>query len=85
MDHARTIIDAIKAGVPPLSIKDKLEALETRKAVLKLASAETPLPALHPQMAEVFRQKATALAAGLEHDERRDTARQALRGLWKRS
>jgi hypothetical protein len=81
----RTIIDAIKAGVPPLSIKDELEALETRKAALKLASAETPLPALHPQMPEVFRQKATALAAGLEHDERRDTARQALRGLWKRS
>ena len=43
--------------MPPLSIKDELEALETRKAVLKLASAETPLPALHPQMAEVFRQR----------------------------
>ena len=81
MDRARTVIDAIKAGVPPLSIKDKLKALETRKAALKLASAETPLPALHPQMAEVFRQKATALAAGLEHDERRDAARRALRGF----
>jgi hypothetical protein len=30
-------------------------------------------------MAEVFRQKATTLAAGLEHDEQRDAARQALR------
>ena len=43
MDRARTIIDTIKAGVPPLSIKDKRKALEPRKAALKLASAETPL------------------------------------------
>jgi hypothetical protein len=39
------------------------------------------MPALHPQMAEVFRQKATALAAGLEYDDQRDAARQALRGF----
>ena len=77
----RKIIDAIKAGVSSLSIKDELEALEARKAALKVASGETPLPALHPQMAEVFRQKTTALAAGLEHDEQRDAARQALRGF----
>jgi site-specific DNA recombinase len=62
----RKIIDAIKAGVPLLSIKDELEALETRKAALKIASAETPVPALHLHMAEVFRQKTTAIAAGLE-------------------
>ena len=43
--------------------------------------AEPPLPALHPNMAEVFRQKATTLAAGLEHDEQRDAARHALRGF----
>ena len=49
--------------MPPLSIKAELEALETRKATLTIASAETPVPALHPQMAEVFRQKATTLAA----------------------
>ena len=36
---------------------------------------------MHPQMAEVFRQKATTLAAGLEHDDERDAARQALRGF----
>jgi hypothetical protein len=39
------------------------------------------MPALHPNMAEVFRQKATALAAGLEHDGQRDGARQVLRGF----
>jgi hypothetical protein len=32
-------------------------------------------------MAEVFRQKATTLAARLEYDEQRDAARQALRGF----
>jgi hypothetical protein len=32
-------------------------------------------------MAEVFRQKATTLAAGLENDGQRDAARQALRGF----
>jgi serine/threonine protein kinase len=36
---------------------------------------------LVPQMAEIFRQKATTLAAGLEHDDQRDAARQALRGF----
>ena len=35
------------------------------------ALLEPPLPALHPHMAESCRQKATALAAGLEHDEQR--------------
>jgi hypothetical protein len=32
------------------------------------------MPVLHPNMGEVFRQKATTLAAGLEHDEERDAA-----------
>jgi hypothetical protein len=35
-------------------------------------------------MADVFRQKATTLAAGLERDEHRDAARQALRGFLDR-
>jgi len=36
-------------------------------------------------MAAVFQQKATGLAAGLEHDEKRDAARMALRGFLERS
>jgi hypothetical protein len=35
-------------------------------------------------MAAVFQQKATALAAGLEHDEKRDAARMALCGFLER-
>jgi site-specific DNA recombinase len=63
------------------AIKDELLTLEARKATLTTALAELPLPTLHPHMAEVFRQKATTLAAGLEHEEQRDAARQALRGF----
>ena len=42
-----------------------------------------PVPALHPKMAEVCRQKATTLAAALQHhdDETRDAARRTLRGF----
>ena len=75
------LVQAIKDGVSALAIKNELLTLEARKAALTTALAEPPLPALHPRMAEVFRQKATTLAAGLEHDERRDAARQALRGF----
>jgi site-specific DNA recombinase len=61
--------------------KSELVTLDAQKAALTTALAEPPLPALHPQMADVFRQKATTLAAGLEHDEQRDAARRALRGF----
>ena len=47
---------------------------------MTIALTEPPLQALHPHMAEVFRLKATTLAAGLEHDGQRDAARQTLRG-----
>ena len=44
-------------------------------------TAEPPLPALHPKMADVFRQKTESLAAALEHGDECDAARQALRGF----
>ena len=55
--------------------------LDEKKATLSAAIAKPPAPALHPHMGVVFREKATALAAGLERDEHRDAARQALRGF----
>jgi hypothetical protein len=67
----------VKRGRP----NAELLALDAKKVSLTAALAEPPLPALHPKMAEVFRKKATTLAAGLEHDEHRDAARQALRGF----
>ena len=77
----RRIIQAIKDGVSAVTIKDELLALEERKAHLSLALAEPSLPAMHPNMAHVFQQKATTLAASLEYDEHRDAARLALRGF----
>ena len=65
--------------------KRELVELDERKAELTAAIAaaevDPPPPALHPAMAEVFRQKTTMLAAALEHDEEHDAARQALRGF----
>ena len=47
----------------------------------KLAAADAPLPLLHPEMAEIYRQKITALARALEHPETRTEASEAPRGL----
>ena len=55
--------------------------LDEQKAALVIALAEPQLPALHPNMAEVFRHKAATLAAGLARDDQRDAAREALRGF----
>ena len=65
--------------------KDELRGLEQRRTELEVtiaAGATTPPPpALQPQMAVIFQQKATQLAEALAHDEQRDAARQTLRGF----
>lgn len=52
-------IDAILQGIPPLKLKDKIEALEARKAELieKLDGAEEPPPLLHPNMAVTYHKR----------------------------
>lgn len=75
------LIQAIKNGVSGLVVRDAINALEARRAALAATVAEPVVPALHPNMAEVFRHKTTTLSAGLEHDDQRDAARQALRGF----
>jgi site-specific DNA recombinase len=47
----------------------------------KLAAADAPPPLLHPEIAELYRQKVIALAQALEHPETRTEASEALRGL----
>jgi Recombinase len=56
----KKVIQAIKDGVPGMSVKSEMQVLEDRKATLKVALAEPRLPALHPNMADVFRRKTTA-------------------------
>ena len=81
-DLAR-LIEAIKAGVSPETIRDEITALETRKAELKNALEETP-PApvrLHPGLAEVYRAKVAELAEALNDETIRGEASALLRGL----
>ena len=47
----------------------------------KLDSADEPPPLLHPGMADLYRQKITALAQALEDPETRTEASGAIRGL----
>ena len=62
-------------------VKDQLQHLEDRRIELSKALVEPPPPAMHPNMAEIFQQKAIALAEGLQQDDRRVAAREALRGF----
>jgi site-specific DNA recombinase len=77
----REILNALADGYRSEAWKAELVTLDARKAELTAALAEPPLPVMHPNMAHVFQQKAATLAAGLEHDEHRDTARLALRAF----
>jgi site-specific DNA recombinase len=54
----RKLVQAIKDGMPALSIKDELLSLEARKAELQSRLEAPELPELlHPQMADVYREK----------------------------
>ena len=63
--------------------KTEIKALDARRKELQaqLDTADEPPPFLHPEMAELYRQKVTTLAHALEAAETRTEAREALRGL----
>ena len=79
----RGIITAIKDGMYQPSMKSEMDALETRKAELTelLANAQEPPPLLHPNMAEIYRQRISVLYESLRDDEERDQAAAAFRTL----
>jgi site-specific DNA recombinase len=77
----KEIMESLIAGYRCDAWKAELLMLDERKAELAALLTAPPLPALHPKMADAFREKATTLAAGLEHDDERDVARLALRGF----
>lgn len=79
--RSKEILELLLLGYRDEAWKTELANIEERRITLKRALAEPPLAAMHPQMAEVYRQKTNALAAGLEDDDQRDAARQALRGF----
>jgi site-specific DNA recombinase len=77
------LVQALKDGVPASIVKDPLIALEAQQTELRARfdRAAQPPPLLHPNMADLYREKVTQLARGLEHEESRTGAAEALRGL----
>ncbi|WP_183709956.1 hypothetical protein [Bradyrhizobium sp. ERR14] len=80
MDRA---IQAILDGVPGAQLKDKIGGLEARKAELTelLVNAEVPPPLLHPNMAEIYRQRIAALYESLQSENGRAEAAEVFRTL----
>ncbi len=83
-DHAK-LVDAIIAGVSADQVKDKMNALDTRRKELEaqLAQADAaPAPLrLHPTMSQTYRERVAALIRGLAESEGMEEAREAIRGL----
>jgi site-specific DNA recombinase len=65
-----------------VSIKDELLSLEARKAELRSRLDAPEMPELlHPRMADVYREKVASLCRGLESEENRTGAVEAIRAL----
>ena len=63
--------------------KTEITTLDTRRKELQvqLETADESPPLLHPEMADLYRQKVTTLAHALEGSDTRSEAREAQRGL----
>ena len=79
----KKLIQSIKDGVPGTVLRDEAIRLEAQRTDLRarLERAVEPPPLLHPNMADLYREKVTQLARALQHEESRAEAADALRGL----
>jgi DNA invertase Pin-like site-specific DNA recombinase len=79
----RRLIEAIKAGVPGAAVKDEMTVLEARRVELlaRLEAAPPSMPRLHPNLAELYRQKVTNLAEALNDEHTRLEAAECIREL----
>jgi site-specific DNA recombinase len=79
----RKVIDAIKNGFAGPELKTEMDELQARKESLlaRLAAADAAVPLLHPNLAVLYREKVTSLAAALQDTDSRTEAAEALRGL----
>jgi hypothetical protein len=77
------LIDAIADGLRTPGLKAKLEDLEQRKVALEaeFALMPSPVPRLHPNLAEVYRGKVARLREAIQDPSDRDEALDILRGL----
>ncbi|GBQ09101.1 recombinase family protein [Acetobacter cerevisiae] len=76
-------IQAILDGVPGSRLKDRIGQLESRKAEIeaRLADTPSPPPLLHPNMAELYRQKIAMLQDSLQNEVTGTQAKEAIRSL----
>jgi hypothetical protein len=76
------LVDAIADGTPPSLVNKRLAELEQRQQSLdtKLAETVAPAPRLHPNLAELYRQKIAALTDVLARDDAAEV-REIIRGL----
>jgi hypothetical protein len=79
----RKVIEAIKDGFAGPELWAEMNELQARKEFLvaQLSAADAPVPLLHPNLAALYREKVTSLAASLQHPDSRSEAGEALRGL----
>jgi hypothetical protein len=79
----RRLIEAIKAGVPGAAVRDEMTILEARRVnlVARFETAPPPMPRLHPNLAELYRQKVMNLAQALNDEHTRLEAAECIREL----
>ena len=76
------VVDAIADGTPAAMVRDRLGELEARRLALEaeLSTATAPAPRLHPNLAEVYRRRVTALTEVLAAEDAAEV-RELLRSL----
>ena len=76
------LVDALMAGVPAASVREKMTLLEARKLLLEreLASSQAPAIRLHPGLAQLYRNRVAELTRLLGQDDAAE-ARDLIRGL----
>ena len=79
----RRLIEAIKAGIPGAAVKEEMTVLEVRRVELleRFEATPPPMPRLHPNLAELYRQKVTNLAEALNDEHTRLGAAECIRHL----
>jgi len=77
------LVDAIASGLRGASLQQRLDELERRKVELQheLNSAVAPPPLLHPNLAEIYRDRVARLHEAFTDETTRTEATDLLRGL----
>jgi site-specific DNA recombinase len=81
--EAHRLIEAIKAGVPGAAVKNEMTTLEARRTelLIQLQVLAGPAPKLHPNIAEIYRQKIVRLGEALNDQQTREQAAECIRQL----